>query len=461
MGYDLFLKVPRDFAEGTATGGACSVVALVVIVVMAVTEVATFAAGRGTFKSSIDVDVTAGSQLRINFNLSFPQVHCDFASVDLWDKIGRQAVNVTRNVEKWTLDRNGQRAVYRGRNRRAVDVETDAHSLPPLRELHRNGVHVEPVGRDWDHFVEENDMAFVLFHAPWCGHCRELMPTWERLAERLAERTRFSTEVAIASVDCVEFKTLCDREGIKAFPTMRFLRRGGGRDGGEDYHSDRTVGALLDFVDRKVEAEHVYRHYPHSRATAAERDDKDHPGCLVAGFLLVNRVPGNFHVTAHSRHHSLNTFTANVSHRVNHLSFGLPLSDWKLRRVERAAKGKARHLLHHPLDGRTFAHPDEHHAWHHYLHVVPSRFVLGTARRDTFASYQIVAASHLQKYELWEPPEARFAFDLSPMAVVLHRDDPRTYDFITGLLAVVGGAVAVAKFGNDLLTRTFLSSASS
>ena len=35
-----------------------------------------------------------------------------------------------------------------------------------------------------------------------------------------------------------------------------------------------------------------------------------------------DRVPGNFHIEARSKHHNLNPETSNVSHIVNHLSFG-------------------------------------------------------------------------------------------------------------------------------------------
>ena len=26
---------------------------------------------------------------------------------------------------------------------------------------------------------------FILFHVPWCGYCKEILPVWDRLAEQL------------------------------------------------------------------------------------------------------------------------------------------------------------------------------------------------------------------------------------------------------------------------------------
>lgn len=85
------------------------------------------------------------SNARINFNISFPHLHCDMASIDLWDKIGRNQADVTRNIEKWQLDEHGHRRMYQGRNRRDYDIMHDTHH-PTLEDLHENGVHAEPIG---------------------------------------------------------------------------------------------------------------------------------------------------------------------------------------------------------------------------------------------------------------------------------------------------------------------------
>lgn len=50
------------------------------------------------------------------------------------------------------------------------------------------------------------------------------------------------------------------------------------------------------------------------------------PLTQLTGFLLVNRVPGNFHIEARSKYHNLNPTLTNVSHVVHDLTFGPPMT---------------------------------------------------------------------------------------------------------------------------------------
>eukprot|EP00967_Tisochrysis_lutea_P149411 scaffold287165_cov36-Tisochrysis_lutea.AAC.2 len=54
-------------------------------------------------------------------------------------------------------------------------------------------------------------------------------------------------------------------------------------------------------------------------------------GCIIRGVVLVNRVPGNFHISAHSQSHSFQPGKLNLSHSVGKMTFGRPLSASMLR----------------------------------------------------------------------------------------------------------------------------------
>lgn len=56
---------------------------------------------------------------------------------------------------------------------------------------------------DFDELLmKSEDVWFVKFYAPWCGHCKNLAPTWEELAGT-------SGEAKIAKVDCTVNTKVC------------------------------------------------------------------------------------------------------------------------------------------------------------------------------------------------------------------------------------------------------------
>jgi hypothetical protein len=95
---------------------------------------------------------------------------------------------------------------------------------------------------------------------------------------------------------------------------------------GTDYRSDRTLVAFEEFLVHQIALDEHVLTLPEAEKQAhlemVDNSRNDHPGCLLTGFLLVNRVPGNFHIETRSKHHNLNPVLSNLSHVVNHLSFG-------------------------------------------------------------------------------------------------------------------------------------------
>ena len=62
---------------------------------------------------------------------------------------------------------------------RAAEPSTDFLAAVPATIL---------TDSNWTGSVTQDDVpTFVMFHAPWCGHRRNLAPTWEKLSAKLAE----------------------------------------------------------------------------------------------------------------------------------------------------------------------------------------------------------------------------------------------------------------------------------
>ena len=56
--------------------------------------------------------------------------------------------------------------------------------------------------------------------APWCGHCKQLAPIWERFADDIAMDEKLSATVQVAQVDCDVSRLLCERHKVQGFPTI-------------------------------------------------------------------------------------------------------------------------------------------------------------------------------------------------------------------------------------------------
>merc|ERR1719203_2158210 len=253
-------------------------------------------------------------------------VHCDFVSVDVWDTLGTNQVNITKDVNKWHLDDKGVPRKFHGRNVEQKKVTHQEHE-EPLHEIvagisrSNNGqLHSKDLSPDnAKKFYHHHHVAFVDYYAPWCIWCQRLMPTWEKFAKEVHDR---KLHLGVGKVDCVVQGGMCKEERIMAFPTLRWVEKG--KAVRPDYEGDRTVDALVEYATRRLSGAET-DDYDYGNAESEFAVEEEHPpGCTVDGRLMVNRVPGNLHISASSPNHVMHTDMTNLTHRVNELSFGTP-----------------------------------------------------------------------------------------------------------------------------------------
>lgn len=90
---------------------------------------------------------------------------------------------------------------------------------------------------------------FVMFYAPWCGHCSRLAPTWEKLAEEVNDATT-DLDVIIATVDCTVETALCSEHDVTGYPTLKFFKAG--HDEGTKYRGSRDYEALKTYLSEQL-----------------------------------------------------------------------------------------------------------------------------------------------------------------------------------------------------------------
>jgi len=91
---------------------------------------------------------------------------------------------------------------------------------------------------------------FVMFYAPWCGHCKRLAPTWEELAAKHAKDV--DSEVTIAKVDCTVSTALCSAQDVTGYPTLKFFKSGAEKEDGVKYRGNRDAASLEKFIAEKL-----------------------------------------------------------------------------------------------------------------------------------------------------------------------------------------------------------------
>jgi len=97
---------------------------------------------------------------------------------------------------------------------------------------------------NWD-AETSGKVVFLKMFAPWCGHCKKMKPDWDKLMEE----TKDSATQLVADVDCTaEGKPICDENGVKGFPTIKY----GDPTDLQDYQGGRDYDALAKFVKEEL-----------------------------------------------------------------------------------------------------------------------------------------------------------------------------------------------------------------
>eukprot|EP00883_Tetradesmus_obliquus_P011814 jgi/Sobl393_1/4620/SZX79247.1 len=88
-----------------------------------------------------------------------------------------------------------------------------------------------------DEVMNSDDIWFVEFYAPWCGHCKALKPAWISAAGDMQGKVKFG------AVDCTAHQSTCGQYGVQGYPTIKVF--GANKQRPEDYQGGRDSGSIV------------------------------------------------------------------------------------------------------------------------------------------------------------------------------------------------------------------------
>ena len=101
---------------------------------------------------------------------------------------------------------------------------------------------------NFDDVVGKNAAVLVEFYAPWCGHCKSLVPEYAKLGA--AAKATSNGKVVIAKVNADSHNALGSRFGVSGFPTIKYFPAGSTT--AEEYQGGRTAEAFVQFLNSKA-----------------------------------------------------------------------------------------------------------------------------------------------------------------------------------------------------------------
>ncbi|XP_010268974.1 PREDICTED: protein disulfide-isomerase [Nelumbo nucifera] len=97
--------------------------------------------------------------------------------------------------------------------------------------------------------VSKNNFIVVEFYAPWCGHCKNLAPEYEKAASILSSH---DPPVVLAKVDASDEanRKLATEFEVKGFPTLKILRNGGKIV--QEYKGPREADGIVEYLKKQA-----------------------------------------------------------------------------------------------------------------------------------------------------------------------------------------------------------------
>eukprot|EP00931_Biecheleriopsis_adriatica_P077690 TRINITY_DN511_c0_g1_i2.p1 TRINITY_DN511_c0_g1~~TRINITY_DN511_c0_g1_i2.p1 ORF type:complete len:492 (-),score=76.06 TRINITY_DN511_c0_g1_i2:75-1550(-) len=456
--------LPRDFVEASQTGGIYTVAAYFFMLVVFLCEISSFLSpGHSTVMA---LDKSGSDALQINFDVDVHDIECRNLQLVVYAQSGNERIG-TWGEDFWlrSIDAKGKSFGVAMKPQDVAEEEEKKRSATPsqhekeMSEVRKQDGEKE-IDSDWasshdgfhhtsfDHVLQGHDFTFINFFAGWCSHCQRFAPEWDKIAQKVhgngddvpamqfPDRDSTQRKVRMIKLNCVDFRDTCMQKGIDAYPTLRLYKADGTFS---VYDGQRGEIEIVRWLERMIKTK--------SYGWGSNHEEFER-GCNAKGRIQVPRVPGHLELMAGGGDQNLNPMMTNVSHSIKHLSFSDPDDGRYHRKSWSHLPGDVKKNL-SPLDGKSFSTRNFGEAYIHDLKVVSTVSFAGQT------AYQFLYQGRVSKLPDGQIPQAQIHYDIEPFSIYMKRDEKRWYDFMTSLLAILGGSFVVMRLMSRFSLHTW------
>lgn len=158
---DFFRKVPVDLTQTTRRGGILSISVATVIGLVLFLEIWTYFVGET--KAHLVLDANSDSKLDINFEISFYELPCRYATVELWDYLGKNKLDVSSHIRKTVIRGDqGEHRKHDYHDRPGPEVEKYDHASDRAKDI---PVQIAQLSAsNYGGFLKDHEYTFVLYY---------------------------------------------------------------------------------------------------------------------------------------------------------------------------------------------------------------------------------------------------------------------------------------------------------
>ena len=93
----------------------------------------------------------------------------------------------------------------------------------------------------------DKSITILALMAPWCGHCKALKPTWNKLMDTYNNKES-PKNAMIAALEEGQYEGKKGCGGVRGYPTIRLVKNGKAKD----YQGSRNEAALKHWIETEL-----------------------------------------------------------------------------------------------------------------------------------------------------------------------------------------------------------------